>query len=138
MQNENFREANMVSAPVPSGTTSGDFLRLGGLNAVAATDRAKVDVAPFNSDGSPSSTYNWGGGNPTGSASVWLAGSYTFEDSELEITEFGQPVYILPDGSDLTTDADDGGTPAVDNLLYGHALNLKTDDPGDLTVRLAN
>lgn len=139
MKNENFREADFVSAPVPSGTKSGDFLRLGGLNAVAATDRARVDVAPYNSDGTPNATYNWGGGNPTGNASVWLDGSYTFEDSELEITEWGQPVYILPDGSDLTTEPDDGEVvDPVANLLFGHALNTKTADPGDLTVRLAN
>lgn len=138
MENENFREANFVSAPVPDGTVSGDFLLLGGLVAVAATDRAKTDVAPYNSDGTPNATYNWGGGNPTGNASVWLAGSYTFEDSELEITEWGQEVYILPDGSDLTTEPDDGGAPAVDNVLFGHALNTKTVDPGPLTVRLAN
>lgn len=138
MQNENFREANMVAAPVPSGTKTGDPLRLGDLNAVAATDRAKTDVAPYNPDGTPNTSYNWGGGNVDGEASVWLAGSYTFEDSEVEITEWGQPVYITPDG-DLSADPDDGGSPTpVDNFLFGHALNVKDDTAGPLTVRLAN
>ncbi len=128
--NEKFRPGDKVSLPVISGKKAGDPVRVGSLNGVCATDRAKVDVAPTNSDGTPNTSYNYGGGNPTGYASVWLDGAHEFTVA-FAISNVGDPVYILADGSALT------GT-ASGNNLYGHALTTKGAPSGPLTVRIAN
>lgn len=128
--NEKFRPGDKVSLPVPAGKKAGDPVRVGGLNGVCATDRAKVDVAPTNADGTLSSTYNYGGGNPTGNASVWLDGGHEFT-VDFAVANIGDPIYILADGTGLT------GT-ATGNNLYGHALSTKGAPSGPLTVRIAN
>lgn len=128
--NEKFRPGDKVSLPVPSGKKAGDPVRIGGLNGVCATDRAKVDVAPTNADGTVNTSYNYGGGNPTGNASVWLDGAHEF-NVDFAVSGVGDPVYILADGSGLT------GT-ATGNNLYGHALTTKGAPAGPLTVRIAN
>lgn len=142
MKNETFRDANFLSLPVPEGTKSGDPVRVGGLNGYAATNRANTSVPPYGDDHYPNPDYDYGGGNVDGNASVWLAGAPTFEDSELEITEVGQEVFLTQDVDGvvtLTTEPDDGGDPTpIANELYGHALTVKTADPGPLTVRIAN
>lgn len=127
--NEKLRPGDKVSLPVPDGTVSGAPLRIGGLNAVAATDRAKVDVAPTNPDGTRNTAYNWGGGNPNGYASCWLDGAHEFITG-ITIAAVGDPVYITP-GNALSASASD-------NQLYGHALTTKGGTSGPLTVRLAN
>ena len=96
--NEKFRDGDFVSLPVPSGKKAGDPVRVGGLNGVCATDRAKVDVAQYNADGSLNSSYNYGGGNPTGNASVWLRGAHVFTVA-FAVSNVGDPIYILADGS---------------------------------------
>lgn len=128
--NEHFRRGDFVSLPVISGKKAGDPVRVGGLNGVCATDRAKVDVNPTNSDGTVNTSYNYGGGNPTGNASVWLAGAHDFQVA-FAISNVGDPVYILADGSALTATASG-------NNLYGHALNTKGAPAGTLTVRINN
>lgn len=128
--NESFRDADFLSLPVPAGKKSGDPVRVGGLNGVCATNRAKVDVAKYNDDGTVNTAYDFGGGNPTGYASVWLRGGHDFTVS-FAVTNVGDPVYILADGSALT------GT-ATGNNLYGYALNTKGATSGPLTVRIAN
>lgn len=128
--NEKFRPGDKVSLPVPSGKKAGDPVRVGSLNGVCATDRAKVDVAPTNSDGTLNTSYNFGGGNPTGNASVWLDGAHEFTVA-FAVSNVGDPVYILADGSALT------GT-ASGNNLFGHALTTKGAPSGPLTVRIAN
>lgn len=128
--NERFRPGDKVSLPVPSGKKAGDPVRIGSLNGVCATDRAKVDVAPTNTDGTVNSSYNYGGGNPTGNASVWLDGAHEFT-VDFAVADVGDPVYILADGSGLT------GT-ASGNNLYGHALTTKGATSGPVTVRIAN
>lgn len=128
--NEKFRPGDKVSLPVPSGKKAGDPVRVGGLNGVCATDRAKVDVSPTNADGTVNTSYNYGGGNPTGNASVWLDGGHEF-NVDFAVSGVGDPVYILADGSGLT------GT-ATGNNLYGHALTTKGAPAGPLTVRIAN
>lgn len=145
MQNETFREADKLPLPVPAGTKSGDPVRIGELNGYAATDRANTSVKPYNSDGTPNTSYNWGGGNTDGNATVWLNGAPTFADSELEITEVGQPVFAIVNAgtgaiTSLTTDEDNGetGEDLVTFPKYGNALNVKDDSPGPLTVRIAN
>lgn len=128
--NEHFRKGDFVSVPVIAGKKSGDPVRVGSLNGVCATNRAKVDVAPTNADGTVNATYDAGGGNPTGYASVWLSGAHDFTVA-FAISAVGDPVYILADGSALT--ATSSG-----NNLYGHALTTKGAPSGLLTVRLTN
>ncbi|GEP38882.1 hypothetical protein NPS01_25450 [Nocardioides psychrotolerans] len=128
--NEKFRPGDKVSLPVAAGKKSGDPVRVGSLNGVCATDRAKVDVSPTNTDGTVNATYNYGGGNITGNASVWLDGGHEFTVA-FAVANIGDPVYILADGSALT------GTVTANNL-YGHALTTKGAPSGPLTVRIAN
>lgn len=127
--NEHFRKGDFVSLPVASGKKAGDPVRVGSLNGVCATNRAKVDVAPTNADGTVNGSYDFGGGNPTGNASVWLSGAHDFNVSFA--ANAGDPIYILADGSALTATA-------TGNNLFGHALNTKGATAGTLTVRLAN
>lgn len=132
--NENFRDADHLSLPVPAGSVAGDPRRVGELNVVLETDRAKTDVAAYNDDGTPNTSYNYGGGNPTGNASCWLKGAHVF-DVEFAVDDIGDPVYI-EGGDTLTDDANSGANP-----LYGHALTTKADTtgtPSPLTVRIAN
>lgn len=128
--NEKFRPGDKVSLPVIAGKKSGDPVRVGSLNGVCATNRAKVDVAPTNADGTINTAYDFGGGNPTGYASVWLDGAHEFTVA-FAVANVGDPVYILADGSALT------GT-ASGNNLFGHALTTKGAPSGPLTVRIAN
>ena len=126
--NETFRQADKASLPVPAGTKSGDPVRIGSLNGCAQTDRAKTDVSPTNADGTVNATYNAGGGNPTGNASVWLVGGHDFTvDFAAAI---GDPIYI--------TGANALSATASGNSLYGHALTAKGATSGPLTVRIAN
>lgn len=127
--NERFRPGDKVSLPVPSGTKSGDPVRVGGLNAVAATDRAKVDVSPTNANGTPNTSYNYGGGNPTDHASCWLDGAHEFTVA-FAVASVGLPIYI--------TSANALSATATDNQLYGHALTTKGAPSGPVTVRIAN
>lgn len=127
--NEKFRPGDKVSLPVPSGTVAGAPLRIGGLNAVAQTDRAKVDVSPTNADGTRNTSYNYGGGNPTGYASCWLDGGHEFT-VDFAVSGVGDPIYI--------TSANALSGTASGNQLFGHALTTKGAPSGPLTVRLAN
>lgn len=127
--NEVFRDADHLSLPVPSGTKAGSPVRIGGLNGVTETDRANASVPPTNSDGTPNTAYNYGGGNPDGNATVWLKGAHEFT-VDFAVAAVGDPVYI--DDSNALS-----GT-ATDNDLYGHALTTKAADEGPLTVRIAN
>lgn len=128
--NELFRDADHLSLPVAAGKKAGDPVRIGGLNGVCQTDRANIGVPVLNSDGTPNTAYNWAGGNPDGHASVWLKGAHVFTVA-FAVTNIGDPIYILADGSGLTATA-------TGNNLYGHALNTKTAASGPLTVRITN
>ncbi len=103
--------------------------RVGSLNGVCATDRAKVDVAPTNADGTANSSYNYGGGNPHGYGSAWFDGGHEFVVG-FAVAAIGDPIYITS-GNALS--ASSSG-----NQLYGHALTTKGAPSGPLTVRLAN
>lgn len=83
-KNEQFRHADHLSLPVPSGTVSGDPVRVGILNGVAQTNR--------------STTANPSGGNPDGHASVWLDGSHHFPVTGA-VENVGDPIYIFADGT---------------------------------------
>lgn len=128
--NESLRDADFLSLPVIAGKKAGDPVRVGGLNGVCETDRAKVDVAPFDAVGVANPDYNYGGGNPTGNASVWLRGAHVFTVA-FAVASVGLPIYILADGSALTATASG-------NDLYGHALTTKSAPSGPLTVRITN
>jgi hypothetical protein len=123
-KNENFERAERQSWPVPSGKVSGDPVRVGGVNGVCLTDRALTSV-PVDDP-----TYNYGGGNLDGYASVATVGEFTFTTS-FAIAAVGDPVYILANGSDLTGTA--GG-----NNLFGYARSTKGASAGPLRVRIAN
>lgn len=129
--NEQFRKGDMVSLPVPSGTLAGAPLRIGGLNAVAQTDRAAVTVSPTNSDGTKNTSYNYGGGNPDGNASVWLVGVHRLAIGTTTAMAVGDPVYITS-GNALTP-------VSTSNSLYGHILEAKGTTAGEVhPVRLTN
>lgn len=135
--NETFDPGNQFAAPVPTGTKSGGPLRLGGLtgiNAVALTDRAKTDVAPTNSDGTVNTTYNSGGGNVTGEASVKTNGVHSFPVATTTTRAKFDPIYIVIADNTLTTTDNTGANP-----LFGHAMTAKGATAGEvIRIRIAN
>jgi predicted RecA/RadA family phage recombinase len=129
--NEVFRDADHLSLPVPEGTKSGDPVRVGGLNGVALTDAADTGATPDPVYGPAVNL------NADGNASVALKGAFSFTVS-FAVSNVGDPIYMDADGH-LTANAQTGtGEGAVDNDLYGHALNTKSSSSGTLIVRLAN
>ena len=106
-----YKPGQHLPAPVAANTKSGTAVRIGGLNAITVTDRAKTDVSPLNADGSVNTAYNAGGGN----ASVWFEGVAKVVVTSAAAPTFGQPVHLGASG--LTTTA--GSDP-----LWGHAVDL--------------
>jgi len=132
--NEIFRSGNKLSLPVPSGTAVGAPVRIGGLNGVTETARAKVDVDPYNADGSVNTSYNYGGGNPTGYASVWLEGVHDLPVATTTTRAIGDPIYIVTADNTLTTTDNSGANP-----LFGHAVEAKGSTAGEvIRVRITN
>ena len=129
-----YKPGDHLPAPVPAGTKSGDPLRIGGLNAVAVTDRANL-VAPLNADGSVNTAYNRGGGNANGNASVWFEGVIAIPVTTAAAPAYGAPVYYDDAAKKLTTTA---GSLAV----FGHAVDLAPIDNGGGTflvlIRISN
>jgi predicted RecA/RadA family phage recombinase len=123
--NEQFRDADHLSLPVPSGLKSGDPVRVGGLNGVLETDRADSTVV----DEVRGPAVNL---NPDGNATVWLKGAHIFQVS-FAVTNVGDPVYIVTSTNALAATDNEGANP-----LYGHALTTKSATAGPLTVRIAN
>lgn len=95
MKNEAYRPGGQLSLPVPSGTTSGDPVKVGGFCGVAATDRGA-------------------GGNIATHASVLIDGRVYEFDVDGAISSVGTPIYITSD-RDLTVTA-------TDNSLFGHSV----------------
>lgn len=129
MLNEVYRPDKHRSLPVPAGTKSGDPIRVGLINGVAVTDRANTTVAAFNTDGSPNATYNAGGGNPDGYASVWTWGGHRLKVVAAAKPAFGDGVYYDAAGAagkKLTTTA--GTLP-----LFGAVADDNPTDNGDGT-----
>ena len=128
-----YKPGQHLPAPVPAGTTSGTPVRIGGLNGIAITDRAKTDVAPINANGTVNTAYNAGGGNANGNASVHFEGVAKVVVTSAAAPTFGQPVHLGASG--LTT------TPGSDPL-WGHAVDLAPVDLDDGTfttlVRISN
>lgn len=132
--NEIFRSGSKLSLPVPSGRKAGDPVRVGGLNGVLQTNRAKVDVAKYNDDGSVNASYDFGGGNPTGNASVWLEGVHDLPVSTTTTRAIGDPIYIITATNVLTTTDNSGANP-----LFGHAVEAKSATADEvIRVRVTN
>lgn len=133
-RNITYKPGDHISAPVPAGTKSGQPLRIGGLNAIAVTDRAKTDVSALNADGTKNTAYNWGGGNPNGHASIWLEGAAEVAVTAATAPAFGDAVYIKADGILTAT--------ATGNTLWGHCIDPNPTDNGGGTfgviVRIDN
>ena len=129
-----YTPGDRISAPVPAGTKSGQPLRIGGLNAIAVTDRAKTDVAALNTDGTRNASYNWGGGNPNGYASIWLEGAAEVTVTATDAPDFGAAIYIDSAGALTAT--------ATSNTLWGHCIDPNPTDLDDGTfnaiVRINN
>ena len=130
-----YKPGDHISAPVPAGTKSGQPLRVGELNAIAVTDRAKTDVAALNTDGTRNASYNWGGGNPNGNASIWLEGAAEVEVTATVAPAFGQAIYINESDGTLTDTA-------TGNTLWGNCIDSNPTDNDDGTfnaiVRINN
>jgi len=129
MLNEIFRPDKHRSMPVPAGTKSGDPVRIGIINGVAVTDRANTSVAPFNADGSPNGTYNVGGGNPDGFASVWTWGGYRLNVVTGAKPNFGDAVYFDAAGAAGKKVTTTVGT----NPVFGAVADAAPTDNGDGT-----
>ena len=131
-----YKPGQHLPAPVPAGTLSGAPLRIGSLNAIAITDRAKVDVSPVNADGTKNATYNYGGGNHNGNASVHFEGVATVDVTTGSAPAFGTPVYFDPAGTPKLT------TTAGSLAVWGHAVDLAPVNNGGGTykvlVRISN
>ena len=110
-----YKPGQHLPAPVAANTRAGTAVRIGSLNAITVTDRAKTDVPPLNADGTINTAYNAGGGNANGNASVWFEGVVQVVVTSATAPTFGQPVHLSASG--LTTTA--GSDP-----LWGHAVDL--------------
>ena len=113
--NNIYKPGDQLPAPVPANTKSGTALRLGGLNAVAITDRAAASTGPVNADGSLNTAYNRGGGNADGNTSVKYSGAFKLSVTSAAAPTYGQAIYLAAAG--LTTTA--GSDP-----LWGYSVDL--------------
>ena len=123
-----YKPGQHLPAPVPAGTLSGAPLRIGSLNAIAITDRAKVDVSPVNADGTKNATYNYGGGNPDGYASVWTWGGHRLIVKAGAKPNFGDGVYFDPSGTPTKLTVTAGSL-----ALFGAVESVAPIDNGDGT-----
>lgn len=129
-RNEVYKNADYLSLPVPTGTLSGAPVRIGGLNGVAQTNEASVDLAGL----TPTSPYNEApSSNEAGYASIALVGAFRIPVATTTALAVGAPVYITPANALTTTDASGA------NALFGHALSVKGTTAGQpVIVRIAN
>lgn len=126
-----FKEAEYLSAPVPTGTKAGSALRIGALNAVTVTAEGSVTETLSLGAGTqiiqPSGALS---GNEPGFASVALKGSALLPVTG--VTAFGTPVYIKTSDNTLQV------TAAVGTKLFGVALRSKTAPVADVLVKIIN
>lgn len=126
-----FKDAEYLSAPVPTGTKAGKALRIGLLNAVTVT--AEGSVTETISLGAGASIIQPSGalsGNLPGYASVALHGAARLDVTG--VTVFGTPVFIKVADNTLQV------TAAVGTKLFGVALGAKSAPIGPVTVKLIN
>lgn len=126
-----FKEADYLSAPVPSGTKAGKALRIGALNAVTVTAEGSVTETITLGAGAtltqPSGALS---GNKVGYASVALKGSANLPVTG--VTVFGTPVYIKVSDNTLQV------TAAVGTKFFGWALGAKTAPIAEVNVKISN
>lgn len=96
MKTEVFVPASELSLPVPSGTVSGDPVKVGSLVGVCATDRGA-------------------GGNIAGHATVLMDDRAHLLDVDGAIAGVGTPIYIVAADNSLTTTA-------TANTLFGYSV----------------
>ena len=115
MKNEYMRPVAELSLPVVAGTKSGDPVRVGAFNGVAATDRSEVGALA--------------GTNPVGNASVVTdARSYEYEVAGT-IAGPGTAVYLTPR---------DGATAPILSTVPGPAIwGYTVPKVGETGVRVA-
>lgn len=101
-----------ISLPVPSGTKSGDPVKVGSIVGVAATDRADSTITPA----TQASVAANSSGNPDGYASVLDTGAYLLTVTGA-ITGPGTPVYVTGTGP-FTLSVTNGGS----DTLFGVTL----------------
>lgn len=113
-----YRPGQALPGTVATGTQSGDPIRVGGLNAVAVTDVAvRSGQTPLNADGTINTSYNAGGGNANGNASLVFEGVIKAEVTASTAPTYGAAVYLASAGLTLT----EGSNPA--NPLWGHSVD---------------
>lgn len=126
-----FKEADYLSAPVPTGTKSGAALRIGALNAVTITAEGSVtETIQLGAGASLTQPSGAASGNKPGYASVALKGSAKLDVTG--VTTFGTPVYIKVSDNSLQV------TPAAGTKVFGVALGAKTAPKGPVTVKIIN
>lgn len=114
-----YRPGQALPGTVTAGTKSGDPIRVGGLNAVAVTDAAvRTGQTPLNTDGTINTSFNPGGGNTDGNASLVFEGVVKAKVTAGTAPTYGAPVYLAPTGLTLTA----GTAPA--NPLWGHSVDI--------------
>lgn len=126
-----FKDAEYLSAPVPTGTKAGKPLRIGALNAITVT--AEGSVTETISLGAGASIVQPSGalsGNAPGFASVALHGAARLDVTG--VTAWGTPVYIKASDNSLQV------TAAAGTYLFGVALGNKTAPLGPVAVKLIN
>lgn len=126
-----FKEAEYLSAPVPTGTLAGKALRLGALNAVTVTDEGSVaKTITLGLGASVTQPSGSASGNEPGWASVALKGSANLPVTG--VTAFGTPVYIKVADNTLQV------TAAVGTKFFGVALRAKTAPLANVLVKIIN
>lgn len=126
-----YTPGTSLAAPVPANTKAGDPVQIGGLNGIAATDRAVASTGPLLADGSPNTAYNYGGGNADGNASVELEGVANVKVTAGAAPAWGAPVYYDPAGVATKITATAGAL-----VLWGRAVDLAPVNNGDGTFQV--
>lgn len=131
MLNKVFKDADYVSAPVPTGTLAGSPVRIGGLNAITVTDEGSVTTSISLGQGvtitQPTGAQT---GNKAGFASVALKGSANLEVTG--VTAYGTPIYIKTSDNTLQV------TAAAGTKHFGYALGVKTAPKAPVHVKVIN
>ena len=126
-----FKEAEALTAPVPTGTKAGKALRIGALNVVTVTAEGSVTETITLGAGTqiiqPSGSLS---GNLPGYASVALKGAANLPVTG--VTAWGTPVYIKVSDNTLQV------TGGVGTKNFGVALAAKTAPLAGVLVKIIN
>lgn len=126
-----FKEAEYLSAPVPTGTKAGKALRIGALNAVTVTAEGSVtETISLGAGASITQPSGAASGNLPGYASVALKGAANLPVTG--VTTWGTPVYIKTSDNTLQVTAGAG------LKQFGVALGSKTAPLANVLVKIIN